>query len=198
MPDPLLEVRGLADALHARRLARAGALRGPPEVLRAVDGVDLEIAPRRGARARRRVGLRQVDARPLHRRPLRARPPARSATRASALAAEARRAPQRRRIQMVFQDPYSSLNPRMTVRQTLSELLRVHKMVPRSGVDARCRELLDLVGLAAARARRPPAQLLGRPAPARVASPARSRSSPSCSSPTSRSRRSTCRCRRRC
>jgi oligopeptide/dipeptide ABC transporter ATP-binding protein len=48
---------------------------------------------------------------------------------------------------MVFQDPYSSLNPRMTVRQTLSELLRVHKMVPRSGIDARCRELLDLVGL---------------------------------------------------
>jgi oligopeptide/dipeptide ABC transporter ATP-binding protein len=37
----------------------------------------------------------------------------------------------------------------MTVRQTLSELLRVHKMVPRSGIDARCRELLDLVGLPA-------------------------------------------------
>jgi oligopeptide/dipeptide ABC transporter ATP-binding protein len=50
---------------------------------------------------------------------------------------------------MVFQDPYSSLNPRMTVRQTLSELLRVHKMTPRSGIDARCRELLDLVGLPA-------------------------------------------------
>ena len=63
--------------------------------------------------------------------------------------AEARRGPSGRRIQMVFQDPYSSLNPRMTVRQTLSELLRVHKMTPRSGVDARCRELLDLVGLPA-------------------------------------------------
>jgi oligopeptide/dipeptide ABC transporter ATP-binding protein len=50
---------------------------------------------------------------------------------------------------MVFQDPYSSLNPRMTVRQTLSELLRVHNMTARSGVDARCRELLDLVGLPA-------------------------------------------------
>jgi oligopeptide transport system ATP-binding protein len=48
---------------------------------------------------------------------------------------------------MVFQDPYSSLNPRMTVHQTLGELLRVHRMVPRAAVDERCRELLDLVGL---------------------------------------------------
>ncbi len=48
---------------------------------------------------------------------------------------------------MVFQDPYSSLNPRMTVHQALAELLRVHKLVPRAGIDARCRELLDLVGL---------------------------------------------------
>jgi oligopeptide/dipeptide ABC transporter ATP-binding protein len=53
----------------------------------------------------------------------------------------------RRRIQMVFQDPYSSLNPRMTVRQALSELLRAHEMVPKAQVDARCRELVDLVGL---------------------------------------------------
>jgi oligopeptide/dipeptide ABC transporter ATP-binding protein len=58
-----------------------------------------------------------------------------------------RTAPDRRRLQMVFQDPYSSLNPRMTVHQALAELLRVHHLVPRSGVDARCRELLDLVGL---------------------------------------------------
>jgi oligopeptide/dipeptide ABC transporter ATP-binding protein len=54
---------------------------------------------------------------------------------------------ERRRMQMVFQDPYASLNPRMTVRQMLSELLRVHKMVPKARVDERCRELLDLVGL---------------------------------------------------
>ncbi len=58
-----------------------------------------------------------------------------------------RTAADRRRVQMIFQDPYSSLNPRMTVHQALAELLRVHKLVPRAGIDARCRELLDLVGL---------------------------------------------------
>lgn len=52
-----------------------------------------------------------------------------------------------RRIQIVFQDPYSSLNPRKTIRQMLTELLRVHKMVPSSQVEPRCQELLDLVGL---------------------------------------------------
>jgi oligopeptide/dipeptide ABC transporter ATP-binding protein len=54
---------------------------------------------------------------------------------------------QRRYVQMVFQDPYSSLNPRMTVGQTLGELLRYYKIVPRDKVTARSRELLDLVGL---------------------------------------------------
>jgi oligopeptide/dipeptide ABC transporter ATP-binding protein len=55
---------------------------------------------------------------------------------------------ERRAIQMVFQDPYSSLNPRMSVRQVLSELLRVHRLVPNRLVEDRCRELVDLVGLA--------------------------------------------------
>jgi len=54
---------------------------------------------------------------------------------------------QRRMLQMVFQDPYSSLNPRMTVRQTLTELLKFHKLVPRSKIGERNRELMNLVGL---------------------------------------------------
>ncbi|MCW2860306.1 MAG: hypothetical protein JWP48_2014 [Actinoallomurus sp.] len=54
---------------------------------------------------------------------------------------------QKRAIQMVFQDPYSSLNPRMTVGQMLSELLKFHQLVPRNKVRERSRELMHLVGL---------------------------------------------------
>jgi oligopeptide/dipeptide ABC transporter ATP-binding protein len=52
-----------------------------------------------------------------------------------------------RRIQMVFQDPYSSLNPRLTVGSILRELLRVHHVVPRGEVESRTRQLLRMVGL---------------------------------------------------
>lgn len=55
--------------------------------------------------------------------------------------------PIRRKLQMIFQDPYSSLNPRMTIGQTLSEVLTVHHILPRSEVDNRVRELLRMVGL---------------------------------------------------
>jgi len=54
---------------------------------------------------------------------------------------------QRRRIQMVFQDPGSSLNPRKTVGSTLAELIRAHQLRPDGLVRGRCAELLDLVGL---------------------------------------------------
>jgi oligopeptide/dipeptide ABC transporter ATP-binding protein len=55
--------------------------------------------------------------------------------------------PMRRHIQMVFQDPSSSLNPMRTVGQILSELLRAHELVPSGRVTARCHELLELVHL---------------------------------------------------
>jgi peptide/nickel transport system ATP-binding protein len=53
----------------------------------------------------------------------------------------------RRRVQMVFQDPYSSLNPRMNVRGLLAEPIKYSKRAVGSGVDERVMELLALVGL---------------------------------------------------
>ena len=54
----------------------------------------------------------------------------------------------RRHLQMVFQDPYASLNPRMTVFATLAEPLIVHKVCARAEIPARVAELMTLVGLA--------------------------------------------------
>ena len=54
----------------------------------------------------------------------------------------------RRDMQMVFQDPYASLNPRMTVFDTLAEPLRVHEVCAAADVPARVAELMQLVGLA--------------------------------------------------
>jgi oligopeptide/dipeptide ABC transporter ATP-binding protein len=53
----------------------------------------------------------------------------------------------RRELQVIFQDPYSSLNPRMTIGQTLAEPLVLHGLAPARHAD-RTAELLDLVGLA--------------------------------------------------
>ncbi|HOK10379.1 MAG TPA: ATP-binding cassette domain-containing protein [Candidatus Hydrogenedens sp.] len=53
----------------------------------------------------------------------------------------------RRKIQIIFQDPYSSLNPRMTVYSMLSEVLHVHSIVPREKSTEHIEYLLQLVGL---------------------------------------------------
>jgi oligopeptide/dipeptide ABC transporter ATP-binding protein len=68
---------------------------------------------------------------------------------------------QRRRMQIIFQDPYSSLNPRMTVGGIISEALVVHKLVERDRIGARVSELLEMVGLPASYARRYPHEFSG-------------------------------------
>jgi oligopeptide/dipeptide ABC transporter ATP-binding protein len=62
----------------------------------------------------------------------------------------------RRRAQMVFQDPYTSLNPAFSVEQAIGEPALVHGLVDRAGLPARVSELLDRVGLpSSVRSRRP-------------------------------------------
>ena len=67
----------------------------------------------------------------------------------------------RRRIQVVFQDPYASLNPRLTVGSALREVLVVHRLVPADRIDRRAAELLEQVGLPAAAADRHPSDFSG-------------------------------------
>ena len=67
----------------------------------------------------------------------------------------------RRRFQMIFQDPYSSLNPRMTIGNIVGEPLDIHDIGDRADRQARVGELLELVGLSARAIDRYPHQFSG-------------------------------------
>ncbi|MBM9595454.1 ABC transporter ATP-binding protein [Roseitranquillus sediminis] len=67
----------------------------------------------------------------------------------------------RRKAQLVFQDPYSALNPRMTAGQLIGEPLMLHDLVPRADRAARVAELMEAVGLAAPQADRYPHEFSG-------------------------------------
>ena len=69
--------------------------------------------------------------------------------------------PLRRRMQMVFQDPYASLNPRHSVGRIVSEPLRTHGLASRREANARVRDLLKTVGLPADAAGRYPHEFSG-------------------------------------
>jgi peptide/nickel transport system ATP-binding protein len=67
----------------------------------------------------------------------------------------------RKKMQVIFQDPYSSLNPRMTVGQIVAEPMRVHGILPKPQIEPRVAELLQLVGLFPYMALRYPHELSG-------------------------------------
>jgi peptide/nickel transport system ATP-binding protein len=67
----------------------------------------------------------------------------------------------RKKMQVVFQDPYSSLNPRMTVGDIIAEPMRVHRLRPTAEIEGRVAELLRLVGLYPYMALRYPHELSG-------------------------------------
>ena len=101
----------------------------------------------------------------------------------------------RKQIQMVFQDPYASLNPKMPVNDIVAEPFVIHHSLSSNDRKEKVAGLLRDVGLR-------PSTATGTRTSSRVvsvsgsASPARSRSTPGSSCSTSRCRRSTCRCRR--
>ncbi len=69
--------------------------------------------------------------------------------------------PWRRKMQMIFQDPYASLNPRMTVYQTLAEPLLYHGLANSKTIDQQIRQLMDDVGLAHGQMRKYPHEFSG-------------------------------------
>ncbi len=74
---------------------------------------------------------------------------------------EAAMRPLRRRMQMIFQDPFASLNPRHSVGRIVSEPLRVHGLASRRQSGKRVKELLEIVGLPADAASRYPHEFSG-------------------------------------
>lgn len=68
---------------------------------------------------------------------------------------------ERAKFQMIFQDPYSSLNPRMSVRDVLTEVMVIHRICPRGEVAKKIAELLLLVGMNESMADRFPGEFSG-------------------------------------
>jgi peptide/nickel transport system ATP-binding protein len=157
---PLLDVQGLVKHFSAARgLFGLRPARGP---VRAVDGVSFSIAP---GTTLGLVGESGCGKSTVGRSILRLIEPdsgrvTLDGTDVLALGARELRA-LRRRMQIVFQDPYGSLNPRMTVRQTLAEPLVIHRLAARGDVARRIASLLGEVGLDPAFAGAYPHELSG-------------------------------------
>ena len=69
--------------------------------------------------------------------------------------------PWRRKMQMIFQDPYASLNPRMTVFETLSEPLLYHKLATKKTIASQIKQLMDDVGLSQGQLKKYPHEFSG-------------------------------------
>ncbi|HEX5328217.1 MAG TPA: ABC transporter ATP-binding protein [Acetobacteraceae bacterium] len=157
--QPLLAVR----ALKKHFVLPRDSFLEPKRVLRAVDGVDLEVFAGETVGL---VGESGCGKSTLARVVMRLEEPTegRITFDGQDISHQSQRRirPLRRRMQMIFQDPYASLNPRMTVGEILSGPLRLHGLV-RNAKAARARvgELLDLVGLPGASIARFPHEFSG-------------------------------------
>jgi len=155
---PLLQVRGLKKYFPIRR----GMLQKAVSNMKAVDGVDFDIVQGqtlglvgesgcgKTTVARLLLHLLTADAGEI-----------RYKNQNLVNLTERQFKPLRREIQIVFQDPYSSLNPRMTVGASIGEGVRIAGTVDRSARQKRIGQLLDMVGMPTASADRYPHEFSG-------------------------------------
>ena len=150
MTQPLVSVRDLK-----KHFTMGGPLFAPKPVLRAVDGVDLDI--RRGETLGL-VGESGCGKSTLARTLIRLYEPTTGSMvfdgQDVAHLSERELVPFRRRVQMIFQDPYASLNGRMTVRDLIAEPLEIARIGTPESRTAKVHELLARVGLHADHANR--------------------------------------------
>lgn len=156
MTDALLAVRDLV-----RHYPAHGVL-GRDSPVRAVDGVSFDIG---GGETLAVVGESGSGKSTLARVILRLEPATSGTIRfegtdVRSLGRKALRA-LRRRMQIVFQDPSSALNPRMTVGDAIAEGLEIHRLVPKSEIAGRVAALMEEVGLDTARSDRLPREFSG-------------------------------------
>ncbi|MFF2954643.1 dipeptide ABC transporter ATP-binding protein [Kitasatospora sp. NPDC057965] len=158
----LVEVEDLAVHFPGRRRGLPLPGRGRPAPVRAVEGVSLRIAPGetlglvgesgsgKSTTSRVLAGLQAATAGTVRYDGVDATAPDRALRRRLA-----------KEVQLVFQDPYASLNPRRTVAQTLDTPLRLHTALDAGQRRARSAELLEQVGLPAAHLDRYPHEFSG-------------------------------------
>jgi peptide/nickel transport system ATP-binding protein len=157
MADPLLSVRDLKKYYHATGLFGRAM---PP--VRAVDGVSFDLA--RGETLAL-VGESGCGKSSVGRTILRLQDPTAGTVffdGVDVFALDRGRLRQlRRRMQIIFQDPYSSLNPRMTVGSAIAEGIEIHRLAPRKEIPERVAALLEEVGLDPGYTRRYPHEFSG-------------------------------------
>lgn len=148
MTEPVLEIRNLKKVFELSRPFFDVVRRRPSKNLRAVDGVSLTINRHEtmglvgesgcGKTTLGRCILRLYE--PTEGRILFEGEDITNRTQAEMQSI-------RRKMQIVFQDPYSSLNPRLTVRRAITEVLKFHKICPPQEEEAYLENLLRMVGL---------------------------------------------------